>query len=254
MSQLNEDNTRNWYKELRDNGHIAQLHGNQDFITHSGLLYVVHRLFRNVDISTKCVFIDRDKKIAEYEATIKVCSPIELKINDNEYTRQSCSPGVYIANGDACPDTCNRSMAKVYKRFAETRAINRALRLIVGGVVGMCSVEELDNKEETHLSEYEIEAIATANSISILNKWAKNHNGEQGFKTLLTFVNCSESFKHYSKMGPFCTWPSQAIDRFKKALIDNKDNLLNDYESFLGKPTKEEIDADNNYQKLESSL
>ena len=247
MGRFHIDESRDWNKELRDNGHIVQLHGNQDFITHSGLLYVLHRLFHQVHISTECTFIDRDKKIAEYRATITVKSSVNIYKDDHNAGTHAASEGTYIAHGDACPQTCNRSMAKVYKRFAETRAINRAIRLIVGGVVGLCSLDEMDMKHKDQPATKQIEKdIEYQDALEKIIAWSTHHNGTHGFTFLSDYIN-NVFHEHPSRkhLPNLLDYKADQLNKLTDWLENNKSGITDRYEEFLGKPTQAEIDMEN---------
>ena len=240
-----EDVNRDWLQELRDNGHIVQLHGNDDFITHSGLLYVVHRLFFSVDIQTECIFIDRDKRIAEYKATITVSEPISWHPEDNktEQIRPASSAGVYTGHGDACPKTSRGPVLNCYKRVAETRAVNRALRFIVGGVVGLCSVEEIDIEKPAVKPRVESDY---QNALERLIAFATHVDGNEGFTRLSDYINnvfnAHPSRKHLPNL---LAYTAEQLNTLTDWLTENKSGITTRFEEYLGRPTQQEVDEEN---------
>ncbi len=101
--------------------HIINLQG-KEFVTHSGLLEVAHKIGIE-SIQTELISpIITD--VVVFKATVKL------------------SDGMYCeAHGDASEKNTNEKIAPHMLRMAETRAVNRALRFATN--IGMCSIDEL---------------------------------------------------------------------------------------------------------------
>ena len=104
-----------------------QLQG-KEFVTHEGLLDAFHQS-EGGSIKTELVEFKQDLGMFIFRATV------------------IGKRGEYSAYGDASPKNVNSMIAPHLMRMAETRAINRALRLYTN--IGMCSVDELGGEEET---------------------------------------------------------------------------------------------------------
>ncbi len=107
-----------------DKKFIKKLQGN-DFITHEGLLDEFHKN-DGQSIETELISWKEDTFIFKAKVMGK--------------------KGTFEAHGDADNINVNSNIAKHKIRMAETRAINRALRLYNN--IGMCSVDEMTNDEK----------------------------------------------------------------------------------------------------------
>tara|TARA_Y100000592_G_scaffold66035_1_gene102700 strand:+ start:14525 stop:15418 length:894 start_codon:yes stop_codon:yes gene_type:complete len=226
----------NWLQELRDNGHIMPYHG-KEFILQTGLLYLVHRLFVNVSIDTEITFIDRDKRIAEAKATIKVAGPCKENTN--------AAAGSYSGHGDACPKTCNGPILNAYKRMAETRAVNRALRLICGGVIGLCTVEELEDHANENNKPHSPEPVSNTAALIKLKEWADDNGG------LDRLIEYTDQWDYLNAVGPLLSWSPDRIHKFIDCMINNTKDTHEKYLNWQGKPTAEEIKQEQALQLLE---
>lgn len=99
---------------------ITKIQG-KEFITHEGLLDEFHKN-GGKEIFSEMV-VREDYAGAMFRATVKG------------------EKGIFSAHGDACGENVSKGIAPHFIRMAETRAINRALRLYNN--IGMCSSEEL---------------------------------------------------------------------------------------------------------------
>jgi len=96
------------------------------FITHKGLLNVAHSKGLAGIINELVSFINNT-------------AIIKSTVNMKDKTSYTCY-------GDASPDNVNKNIVPHIIRMAETRAINRALRLATN--IGECSIEELSENED----------------------------------------------------------------------------------------------------------
>lgn len=107
--------------KLRARGGAIRLQG-REYVTHSGLLWLAHD--HGIEsIETDLISWDRADRAAVVKATA------------------IGSRGRFTGYGDADPSNVGRAIAGACLRMAETRAVNRALRLYTG--LGMTSAEEL---------------------------------------------------------------------------------------------------------------
>jgi hypothetical protein len=105
---------------------VTKLQG-KEYITHEGLLLMAHNKgLKSIDTDMVNVFED---------GTIV----FKTVVTDSE-------GNFFTGYGDANDDNVNKMIAKHKIRMAETRSINRALRLMTG--IGMCSVDELGGDEK----------------------------------------------------------------------------------------------------------
>lgn len=102
---------------------------NKDFVTHEGLLNEFHQN-KGKSISTEIL---RNDAMVLFKAVV------------------SGEKGEFTAHGDADEKNVNRMIKPHMLRMAETRAINRALRLYNN--IGMCSAEELGESSTTEKKE-----------------------------------------------------------------------------------------------------
>lgn len=107
--------------KLRKRGGIIRLQG-KDYVTHSGLLWLAHESGIEA-IDTELVTWEPSRSAAVVRAVA------------------TGSRGRFTGYGDADPGNVGRTIASACLRMAETRAVNRALRLYTG--LGMTSAEEL---------------------------------------------------------------------------------------------------------------
>jgi hypothetical protein len=113
-------------RELRDDGAIIKLQG-REYLTHEGLLRVAHD--HGVEsILTELVNYD----VEENQAIVKAIATGER--------------GTYSGIGDASTRNVNSRIKHAVIRMAETRAVNRSLRLYLG--IGMTSKDELPGDEK----------------------------------------------------------------------------------------------------------
>ena len=108
-------------EKLRKRGGIIRLQG-KDYTTHSGLLWLAHESGIE-SIDTELISWEASRSAAVFRAVAVG------------------SRGRFTGYGDADPGNVGRTIAAACLRMAETRAINRALRLYTG--LGMTSAEEL---------------------------------------------------------------------------------------------------------------
>ena len=106
---------------LREIKAITKLQG-RDYLNHSGLLRVAHENGLT-GIQTELVSWDAKGRAAVMKATA------------------TGERGTYTGYGDANPSNVGKNIAGATLRMAETRAVNRALRLYTG--LGMTTTEEL---------------------------------------------------------------------------------------------------------------
>ena len=111
---------------LRNIKALVWLQG-REYLTHSGLLRVAHEhgLER---IQTELIHWDAEARAAVVKTTV---------VGER---------GTYTGYGDASPDNVARHLRTATLRMAETRAVNRALRLYTG--LGMTTTEELPGERE----------------------------------------------------------------------------------------------------------
>lgn len=112
--------------------HVINIRG-KEFVTHEGLLDVAHKKGLK---SIQTEMVDYENKV--FKATV-------VMKDDSTFS----------AYGDASKDNVNENIRLHILRMAETRAINRALRLATN--VGMCSTEELKEVGEKEIVEEKIE-------------------------------------------------------------------------------------------------
>lgn len=120
-------------KEGIPSKYIILLKG-KEFITHRGLLFMAHEkgLY---SVETELVQIKEDGTgTVIFKATVTMAV---LEDQERMYRR-------FTGFGDANEQNVNDMVAPHKIRMAETRAINRALRLATN--IGMCSAEELGGK------------------------------------------------------------------------------------------------------------
>lgn len=98
---------------------IQKLQG-KDFVTHEGLLDEFHK---NKGVSINTEKLDSPEGMFIFKATVRG------------------EKGDFTGHGDADDQNVNSNIAKHKMRMAETRAVNRALRLYNN--IGMCSIDEL---------------------------------------------------------------------------------------------------------------
>ena len=114
------------HKSKIDPKHIINLKG-KEFITHGGLLDIAHSMGL-ISIMTEL--------IPPIDKTIIFKAVVTMNRKDGGKR--------FTAHGDANDENVN-SQIKIHKiRMAETRAINRALRLATN--IGMCSTDELKDE------------------------------------------------------------------------------------------------------------
>ena len=106
---------------LKKIGALIDLKG-REYLTHSGLLRAAHDAGIE-SIGTDLIRYDAETKTAILKATV------------------SGARGAFTGYGDASPANVARHLREATLRMAETRAINRALRLYLG--IGRTTVEEL---------------------------------------------------------------------------------------------------------------
>lgn len=106
--------------------YIKELQGKK-FITHQGLLWLAHK-----------------KGIGSIHTEMLTAALSEVVIFKATVTMKD--GGTYVGHGDADKNNVNGNIAVHKIRMAETRAINRALRLAVN--CGMTSSDELGGKSE----------------------------------------------------------------------------------------------------------
>lgn len=104
---------------------VISLQG-KDFVTHEGLLDAFHE--NNGEVITTTL-----ERITDNGTVIFKAKAMGEK-------------GTYTGYGDANKNNVNKNIAKHLIRMAETRAVNRALRLYNN--IGMCSIEELDKDSD----------------------------------------------------------------------------------------------------------
>lgn len=102
-------------------GTVAQVQG-KDYLTHEGLLRLAHKHGLQ-SINTEIVSWERAERAA-----------VVIAVVDGQR-------GNYTGIGDADPSNVGKGIANACLRMAETRAVNRALRLYLG--LGMTTREEL---------------------------------------------------------------------------------------------------------------
>ncbi len=100
-----------------------------DMMNLDKLLGAAHERFKNMlEIKTKLISIDHEKKIAVFKARVVVMAKDKESIQ------------YFEAHGDAKFDDLNKEIKEHYIRMAETRAICRALRWATNNA--QCSEEE----------------------------------------------------------------------------------------------------------------
>jgi len=104
---------------------VISLQG-KDFVTHEGLLDAFHE--------------NNGKSITTSLERITENGTVIFK------AKATGDRGTYTGYGDANKNNVNKLIAKHMIRMAETRAVNRALRLYNN--IGLCSIEELTDKDE----------------------------------------------------------------------------------------------------------
>ena len=109
---------------------VTDLMGKQ-YINHHGLLHIAHKMGL-VGIETEHISLDPTCIIFKATVTMKV----------GKVTK------IFTGYGDADKGNVNDRIAQHYIRMAETRAINRALRLATN--IGMTSEEELGKQDENN--------------------------------------------------------------------------------------------------------
>jgi hypothetical protein len=123
--------------ELEENGvkrdvskFVVNLSG-KDYVTHQGLLNEAH-------------------KKGLISITTEMISPLNSELVVFKATATTKDNKVFSAYGDASKESVNRMIQPHIIRMAETRSINRALRLLTN--IGMTSIDELgeisENREE----------------------------------------------------------------------------------------------------------
>jgi len=113
-------------KYLRHIKAVVWLQG-REYLTHNGLLRVAHEHGLK-SISTELIHWDPKAKSAVIRTTVEG------------------ERGVYTGYGDATPANVAKHLREATLRMAETRAVNRALRLYTG--LGMTTTEELPGDHE----------------------------------------------------------------------------------------------------------
>jgi hypothetical protein len=113
-------------KYLRSIKAVVWLQG-REYLTHNGLLRVAHEVGLK-SIQSELIHWNAEKK----EAVIKTVVVGER--------------GTYTGYGDASPANVAKHLREATLRMAETRAVNRALRLYTG--LGMTTTEELPGDHE----------------------------------------------------------------------------------------------------------
>ena len=114
-------------KYLRSIKAVVWLQG-REYLTHNGLLRVAHEVGLK-SIQSELVHWNAEKKAAVIKTVV---------IGER---------GTYTGYGDACPANVAKHLREATLRMAETRAVNRALRLYTG--LGMTTTEELPGDHET---------------------------------------------------------------------------------------------------------
>jgi|TARA_Y100000310_G_scaffold326056_1_gene390434 hypothetical protein len=111
--------------------YILRLQG-RPYVTHKGLVAMAHQ-HGIVEVTTEIVSWEPESRSAVVRAST---------VGER---------GRYTGMGDACPQNVSKQLASACLRMAETRAINRALRLYLG--IGICSVDELPGNDEPKAAE-----------------------------------------------------------------------------------------------------
>jgi len=123
-----------------DKKFIKNLQG-KDFVTHEGLLNEFHKK-GGVEITTELISSDGGVYIFKATAIVNKCadgSSREEPLDD--YVKK------FTAHGDASKENVSSFVVKHFIRMAETRAVNRAMRLATN--IGMCSVDEVSETKST---------------------------------------------------------------------------------------------------------
>jgi hypothetical protein len=132
-------------------GHINIL-GDRPYITNTGLLKIAH-----------------DRKVKSIEAT-PVKEDWEKQIFVFKCKVVMDDGSTYVAEGDADPSNTTRIVQKSLRRMAETRAVNRALRLAIN--TPFCSAEEIDVTPDENTIDI---TPATENQINYIKDLVKGH-------------------------------------------------------------------------------
>jgi hypothetical protein len=114
------------YRELCGEENIIELQG-KEYVTHQGLVNAAHKLGLQ-SITTEIISHDPVKQQAIIKAT--------ATMKDEDGTR------TFQGIGDASPENLSGMVKAAYIRMAETRAVNRSLRLATK--IAVTSIEELD--------------------------------------------------------------------------------------------------------------
>lgn len=109
--------------------YIITLQGKK-FITHQGLLHVAHENGLT-NIHTELL----EQKIDDLGKPLAAIFKAVVTLKEN----------TFVGHGDATTENVNANIQPHLIRMAETRAVNRALRLATN--IGMCSAEELGGKK-----------------------------------------------------------------------------------------------------------
>lgn len=112
---------------LRNIKAVVWLQG-REYLTHNGLLRVAHEHGLK-SIQTELIHWDPKARAAVIKTTVEG------------------ERGVYTGYGDASPDNVDKHLKTATLRMAETRAVNRALRLYTG--LGMTTTEELPGDHDS---------------------------------------------------------------------------------------------------------
>ena len=133
----------------------------KEFVTHEGLLDEFHKQ-GGVEITSELVSSEKGVYIFKAIATMQIVNRDKSVITKK-----------FTAHGDANEKNVSTMVVKHLIRMAETRAINRAMRLATN--IGMCSVDEMgenkpDIKKPTESGSY-------GEDVEVSNKCSKCNAG-----------------------------------------------------------------------------
>ncbi len=185
-------------------GGVEWLKG-KEYVTAPGLLYAATLIARERGhdsiTSIKAELLSNDGKIATFKAVVT--------IGDSVYTGHGdcTSP----ANDDWL--NCGRNIAPHFIRMAETRAVNRALRYAIGGILG-CSAEEMSDFDNLQIIQgaQQIPAKAAgAPAAPAINGIEEIHERD---KQLSRYHNAAHAFKTAGAT-------QEQLDRLDRLMLHN---------------------------------